>query len=299
VGLCEMLPIRALSGAVALVVLSLSVVSHAQLFWGVTGHALVADIAQAFLDSSSQKQVNYLLSAVNGSMAAVASWADEIRSQKEYKWSATLHYINTPDWLCNYNHQRDCTSDGMPNFCVAGAISNYTNRLTENLSFFQLNEALKFLIHFVGDIHQPLHVGFTTDEGGNTLKGDFEGKSDVLHAIWDGSILGKRMKDNFNNTYDAYLKYLLNEIATVWKNVYPQWITCSPPSPDNACSDQWGSESIQFACNYSYVEADGKTHIQNHFNLGDDYYNRNYPIVDLQIAKAGSRLASIINSLFT
>ena len=73
-----------------------------------------------------------------------------------------LHYIDTPDWACDYVKSRDCANS----MCVAGAITNYTNRLlSSTVDYTARNEALRFLTHFVGDIHQPLHVAFSGDEG--------------------------------------------------------------------------------------------------------------------------------------
>jgi len=266
--------------------------------WGQVGHALVASVAQALLNTSASSAVINLLPDVNGSMAAVASWADQIR--KTYPWSAELHYINTPDWKCDYSYDRDCQLDGVMGICVDGAVQNYTDRLTDmSLPFDQQNEALKFLIHFVGDIHQPLHVGFTTDKGGNTFEGKFNNKKVNLHEIWDTSIVAERIANDFGGNQSSYLVYLVNQIQGAWSNDAFEWSTCSSPTRYSDCSADWAAESITAACDYSYVEADGTTHIKTGFSLGDPYYERNMPIVETQIAKAGVRLANVLNALFS
>jgi len=265
--------------------------------WGQVGHALVASVAQALLNTSASSAVMNLLPDVNGSMAAVASWADEIRNT--YRWSASLHYIDTPDWACDYSYDRDCQVGGEMGVCVDGAVQNYTDRLTDmSLPFDQQNEALKFLIHFVGDIHQPLHVGFTTDRGGNSFEGKFNNKKVNLHEIWDTSIVVERINDDFGGNQTEYLTYLITQIQGEWSNQAFGWSTCSTPSKYSDCSVDWAVESIGAACQYSYVEADGKTHIKTGFSLGDPYYDRTMPIVELQIAKAGVRLATVLNALF-
>jgi len=237
---------------------------------------------------------------VNGVLSAIANWADQVKNQKAYKWSQPLHFINTPDWLCEYDRTRDCVDSGTKNFCVDGAIQNYTGRVVNtNLPFAQQAEALKFLVHFVGDIHQPLHVGFTTDKGGNTFTGTFEGESVNLHEIWDVNIIVKRMDDDFGSNQTAYTEYLWQQIQGPWQNQAAQWADCQTPIPSNACSIEWAEESIGAACDYAYVEADGKTHIATGFNLGDDYYNRNLPVVEVQLAKAGVRMAHVLNTLFS
>jgi len=224
----------------------------------------------------------------------------QVRSTKAYAWSGPLHYINTPDWVCDYVRSRDCIANGMINFCVDGAIQNYTARVSDtSLPFDQQAEALKFFVHFFGDIHQPLHCGFTSDEGGNTLKGTFEGSSTNLHSVWDTGILTKRMAANFGANQTTYANYLLNQIRTDWAPLAKQWVECeSTGSPYGACSEEWGNESTKLSCEYSYVEADGTTHITNNFVLGDPYYERNYPIVDMQLAKAGVRMAYVMNQIW-
>jgi len=266
--------------------------------WGQVGHALVASIAQALLNTSATSAVMNLLPDVNGSMAAVASWADQIRNT--YPWSGALHYIDTPDWLCDYSYQRDCQVNGVMGICVDGAVQNYTSRLTDmSLPFDQQNEALKFLIHFVGDIHQPLHCGFTTDRGGNTFEGKFNKKKVNLHEIWDTSIVAERIANDFGGNQSDYLNFLVTQIQGAWSNDAAAWSQCTAPTKYSDCSGDWAVESINAACSYSYVEADGKTHIATGFSLGEPYYERNMPVVELQIAKAGVRLATVLNALFS
>jgi len=177
---------------------------------------------------------------------------------------------------------------------VAGALNNYTARLVDSsLPASQINEALKFLVHFAGDIHQPLHVGFTTDEGGNTIDGVFEGEADNLHYIWDTPLVRLRITDIGNQ--DAYVGYLLKQIQTVWSNNATSWAAC--PSGLNVCPDPWAEESIVLACTHAYLDSLGNK-IASGFNLGDSYYDFNQNVIDMQLAKGGVRLASILNRLF-
>jgi len=267
--------------------------------WGPVGHATVASIALALIAPSTMKELKVLLPQQNGDISLIASWADQVKNEKAYAWSGVLHYINTVDWACVYDYDTDCVDA----ICVDGAIQNYTSRLVDSsISAAQQSEALKFLVHFVGDIHQPLHVGFTTDEGGNTEKGTFlGGKSETLHAIWDTAIIMQRLNDTFDNNQTEYANYLVQEITTgKWKSQSLFWLLCNDTTrPYGACSDDWASESISLACSYSYVEADGKTKITNGFSLENDYYERNWPIIDLQLAKGGVRLANVLDNLFS
>jgi len=186
---------------------------------------------------------------------------------------------------------------------VDGAIQNYTQRLSDpTLSSDDQTEALKFLVHFVGDIHQPLHVSFTSDEGGNSIHGTFEGETTNLHAVWDEKIIQTRVNNDYNGDNTAYTQDLINRVAPGgnFSSLVGQWQACSnqSDSPFAACSLDWADESISAACQYAYVEADGVTHVPDGFDLEDDYYNRVMPIVEIQLAKAGVRLAHVLNSMF-
>jgi hypothetical protein len=266
--------------------------------WGHEGHEITAAIAQNLLGNNANSNVNQLLGGAT--MESIASWADQVRRDPAYKWSGPLHFINSPDWACNYDRNRDCHSeDGDPMACVDGAIQNYTARVTDgSIGADQNAEALKFLVHFVGDIHQPLHCGFTSDRGGNSIEGTFEGEASNLHHVWDTSILLKRMNENYSGDQDAMAAALTKHVQTDWAPLAQQWTTCNNTAPHGACSDQWGMESVTLACGYAYVDTDGQTHLTDGFELGDGYYLRTSPIVEQQLAKGGVRLAAILNSLF-
>jgi hypothetical protein len=147
--------------------------------WGATGHALVAKIAQTMLTTDSTKFIRDNLPWYTaGNLGMLASWPDTITDPNtnpvdylNWEWSKELHYVNTPDWICKYDRNRDCDwSHGQR--CVDGAIQNYTGRLaSKKQDAIQKQEALKFLVHLIGDVHQPLHGGFVSDRGGNSIRG--------------------------------------------------------------------------------------------------------------------------------
>jgi len=268
--------------------------------WGKEGHEITATIAQGLIGKAATEAADILLWEDLGSLSAVAAWADSVRDLPEYAWSAPLHFINSPDWACDSVRSRDCYDpNGDFMYCVDGAIANYTERLTDqSLSLDQLTEALKFEVHFIGDIHQPLHCGFIGDAGGNDYQGTFEGTSTNLHAIWDTLMIVKRVNSDFLGLQSLYADWLLSQVQTTWASQAASWIQCNTTTPYGACSQQWGNESVGLACEYAYVYADGKTPIGDGFDLEDDYYQRNYPIVDMQLAKAGVRMAYVLDSLW-
>jgi hypothetical protein len=143
--------------------------------WGPVGHSIIARLAQSQLGDTAMERIRYLVPwHWNGNLSAMASWADDILYPNtnptgfdNWQWTRPSHYINIPDWNCTYQVERDCIDD----ICVDGAIRNYTKRLETDLDDVQHKEALYFLIHYVGDIHQPLHTGFASDYGGNNVRG--------------------------------------------------------------------------------------------------------------------------------
>jgi len=277
----------ALLAAVALAVPVVDV--PARLQWGRDGHASTGKIAQLFLHDAVVDRLQELLPDDAGLLGNVCSWADDVRSKMP--WSFDLHFINTPDWDCDFIHSRDCADE----ICVSGAISNYTTRLTDQTGEQQV-EALKFLVHFIGDIHQPLHVGFASDEGGNTIEVNFLGtKKTNLHSVWDTSLPDTLMARNFSGSVDKMSDHIASMIRDRYWVDIDDWLTCK--SGSYPCPDEWATESIGLACNYSYVAADGVTHLVSGDELDEDYYARAADVVVKQLAKAGYRMAAALNNL--
>jgi hypothetical protein len=133
--------------------------------WGTDGHAIIAHIADQMLSPAAREVLRADLEGVD--LNPAASWADSYDHAADGKWSETLHFINFKGMVCNFNWKRDCATDD----CNAGAIVNYSKRLRDqSLTKEDRFDALKFVIHMVGDIHQPLHTGSADDQGGNSIK---------------------------------------------------------------------------------------------------------------------------------
>jgi hypothetical protein len=138
--------------------------------WGPIGHEVAAAIAMKHLSSAAVSQLQDILSAEKGAgdlvqvlngfllflhlfmylicmLYQVANWADQVRSQSAYKWSAPLHFINTPDWECAFTPDQDCSD----NMCVSGAIGNYSSRVV-SMDGDEADEAAKFITHFCGSV---------------------------------------------------------------------------------------------------------------------------------------------------
>lgn len=178
---------------VAVVLLAVFLLSPQAHAWGPDGHRIVAEIAQRHLDPAAEAQVARLLAGHAGRLAEVASWADEIQDDPSQQalWKATrsLHYINFRGPDCAYQPPRDCREGR----CVVAGLAHYVGVLGDRSQSVQARrEALEFVVHFVGDVHQPLHAGYRPDKGGNTYQVQFQGKGSNLHRVWDSGMLRTR-----------------------------------------------------------------------------------------------------------
>lgn len=173
---------------IAIVLLS----THSISAFGTIGHWLSGRIAQEFLTSDGLDLVKALLPEYRGELRTAATWADgltsittEIKRFSSYRWASPLHFIDpsndSPPATCGYFAGDGCVND----VCASGAIHNYTTRLMDPiLSSTDKNEALKFLIHIIGDLHQPLHVT-GRDRGGTRAIVKFDKRSSSMHSVWD------------------------------------------------------------------------------------------------------------------
>jgi S1/P1 Nuclease len=228
-------------------------------------------------DCCGDRRIQLVLDVLNGSsMASVANWADDIRHTPNGAWSGPLHFADLPDRDCHFDRNRDCKL----NNCVAGAISNYTHRLLTIPRGQQYVESLKFLIHFIGDAHQPLHAS------GNCRK-------DNLHAVWDTVMIDEDESEEVNTSpsrWKALAKQLINTVSS--EDVSKWSHTCRYDF--DYCADVIVSESAKYACDSAYIVTNG-TWIHSGDNLGRDYYEHSLAIIESRLLAAGVRLAAILN----
>ncbi|KAG4999395.1 hypothetical protein JHK87_020467 [Glycine soja] len=267
--------------------------------WGKEGHYATCKIAQEYLSEDALFAVKQLLpDSAQGDLAAVCSWADEVGHTHRYHWSSALHYVDTPDFKCNYEYCRDChDSYRHKHRCVSGAIYNYTMQLKSadagiSSEFnYNLTEALMFLSHFVGDIHQPLHVGFTGDLGGNTITVHWYRRKANLHYVWDDLIIQSALKTFYDSDLSIMIQAIQRNITDNWLNDVSTWEHCAHNY--TACPNRYASESISLACKFAYRNATpGST-------LKDEYFLSRLPVVEKRLAQGGVRLAAILNRIFT
>ncbi len=150
--------------------------------WGPTGHRVVGQIAEDHLSAAARRGVEALIGPE--SLAEAATWADEIRSDPTWDKAAPWHYISIDDGETLETTRRSSDGD------VLWAIHHFSDVLrSADASHEEKGEALKFLVHFVGDVHQPLHVGRRADQGGNSVQVSWFGETTNLHRVWDSEMI--------------------------------------------------------------------------------------------------------------
>ncbi len=150
--------------------------------WGADGHHVISLIAQSHLTPAAKAEVDRLLALEPGeTLASISTWADDHKNPTTASW----HYVNLPRDTCVYDEQRDCPDS----HCVVGAIQKQLRILRSNPSDEKRLNALKYVVHLVGDVHQPLHAGYQDDKGGNKYQVHAFGKGSNLHALWDSGLI--------------------------------------------------------------------------------------------------------------
>lgn len=240
--------------------------------WGDDGHRVVGEIAWNYLEPDVRQEVERLLeSAGEPSLAEAATWADRIRGDENYNWAAPLHYINLPRNWRSYQESRDCQPAG----CILKAIERFSTVLADRRrTEMERSEALMFLAHFVGDLHQPMHTGLVSDRGGNDIKVQFFGFDTNLHWLWDS-----KLPAGFIGDWQSYANKSVEDIKPEQRIA---WRTSKPAD--------WAAESHRLAHRYAYT--DKKV-------LGEDYYLRNREIVAQRLRQGGVRLAGLLDRLLS
>ncbi|XP_028767641.1 endonuclease 1-like [Neltuma alba] len=267
------------------------------LSWSKEGHMMTCRIAQSLLEAEAEEAVKNLLpDYVKGDLSELCVWPDQIRHWYKYRWTSPLHFIDTPDNKCSFDYSRDChDSNDVQDMCVAGAVQNFTSQLLHYKEGTgdrrnNITEALLFLSHFMGDIHQPMHVGFTSDEGGNTIDLRWFRHKSNLHHVWDKEIIATALKDYYEKDFNLLLEDIEgNYTDGIWSDDVQSWSHCKDLS---SCVNSWAKESIQIACKWGYKG------VESGMTLADDYFNSRMPLVMKRIAQGGIRLAMILNQVF-
>ena len=240
--------------------------------WGHKGHKVIAMIAHDHIDPRAMPGMDALLQGQK--MDDVASWADDVaHDDPQYRYTAPWHFLDMRSGLNYAQFKQAVLSQHQPNLYTA-ILKSKNDLANKQLSFEKRQEALKFLIHLVGDAHQPMHVSREEDKGGNAIELSFDGRNTNLHALWDSGLLDRDRKSNEKTMRDC--DNATNDEIKKWQQDDPMI---------------WLWESYQ-------ISSKLYTEVGNGSNLNDQYYKQHVAVMRKRIDQAGIRLAGIINAVF-
>ena len=276
---------RTIAAAIVVTLFSSTDLLHA---WGGQGHRLVGLVAAERLSPVAKQNVSWLLDGQT--LADVSSWADSITAEQVQ--TSSWHYLNIPPEASGYDRDRDCPlqpgvekgsrSDRWRD-CVVDRIAYWEERLgNPKLDRADRATALKFVVHFIGDLHQPFHA-LGVGRGGNDVHVKVFGQADCgndpakplpcnLHSVWDGRLIARRNLDD-----RQYVEALQKVITAKSFGSQP------PGSPA-----QWAEQSFELA-KEALVKPDT--------NIDEAYYRRHIVVIEDRLALAGVRLAADLNRI--
>ena len=254
------------------------------LAWSPLGHRLVGELAARQLNPAARAEVARLLAGeADPSLGGVASWADQLRYTDPARFRATSrwHYINAKGGGCDFDLARDCP-DGN---CVVSAIEAQRAILADRSQpLAARRDALKFVVHLVGDVHQPMHAGNRTDAGGNRYQvslrtdippEDYARKDYVdgvmgtnLHSVWDYYVLASRGLDA-----ERYAQLLARQVPL--------------PKADASTPLDWAEASCRM------IEPE-HLYPSGH-KLDARYLARMRPLAERRVREAAGHLAELLN----
>lgn len=268
-------------------------------FWGFEGHQIVCEIAWSRLDPAGRALVRDLRDTNYPTFARSCTWADEILQGTNEHYTKDYHFINLPAGQAGVDMVRDCPA---PRRCVPWAIRHYAERLANpHLSRSSRVAALKFLGHFVGDIHQPLHAGRPAvpgvpgnDRGGNWVRVKLDGSVTNLHSAWDTKFVSSA------GLTLAGAQTLASEITSEQATAWSDYDVVG-----------WANESYRFVEALAYAQTKPAVRGDENFGnpkqgqagpgyniireLDSDYQSLAMRVIRQRLQQAGIRLAYLIN----
>jgi hypothetical protein len=240
----------------------------AALGWDETGHASVGVLAVELVSPSTREALAGFLDSMEPErIASACNWPDRVREAGMADWSRPLHYVNPDPNAEFYRRSRDCP-DGE---CLPEAVRHYAAQVGDGtLSNNERKEAFAFLCHFVGDLHQPLHVGYAADRGGNDLTVFWNGQAIDLHHFWDREVIDQHV--------------------TGWEPMVAllrQRPNAAEPPWTPAQVDAWTNESLTFMRQSAYPEQ---------VEIDPVFAERSWLITQQRLDAAATRLAKVLDA---
>ncbi len=233
--------------------------------WGSTGHRAIGWIAEQNLNKKARKEMKRILG--QQSLAMASTWMDEVRSDSTFRFMDDWHWVTIKD------NQTYSQSEKNPKGDVIATIERVIAELkSHKLTAVEEAEHVKILIHLIGDIHQPFHVGRGDDHGGNDLKVSWFRNESNMHRVWDSDMI-----DDTNLSYTELAQSLEKPDITQIKALQKSSVL------------DWASEDVAYR-NQIYNIGNGK--------LGYVYTYKNFHTVRKRLMQAGIRLAGVLNEIY-
>jgi len=235
--------------------------------WGPTGHRTLTKVANNHLKRKVKRKINKLL---NGeSLMFISTYADEIKSDKKYRKFSSWHYVNFPFGSTYQESKKSKYGDLAVGIETCMKILKDKNSTNEDKVFY-----LKMLVHLIGDLHQPMHIGIKEDRGGNDIQVQWHGRGTNLHHVWDEDIINK-WDMSYRELADNLHHLSKEQVKDIQKGTVIDWI------------NETRNETIKI---YNSTKKGDK--------LSWKYSYNNFPTVRKQLQKGGLRLAKILNEVF-
>jgi len=236
-------------------------------FWGATGHRVVGEVAARHLSRKARKAVERLLEGQ--SLAEASTFGDDIKSDPRYRRFTVWHYVNIPADQRYPETAHDPDGDLVAGIEHCLSVLKDPDAPREEQAFY-----LKLLIHFIGDLHQPLHVGRAEDKGGNDLQLQWFNQGSNLHRVWDTNLI-----ESYGMSYTELAGNL------------PHWSKAQVRQIQGGSLLEWVDENQDLANRvYASVETGEK--------LSYPYRYQWWDVVEQQLLLAGLRLAAVLNDLY-
>lgn len=253
----------------AFVAIGLAVCANANA-WGQIGHRITGQIAEQYLSDKAKAEIQKLLP--NESLAEASTYADEMRSNPAEFWqdeAGPYHYVTVPKGKHYHEVGAPEKGDSMT------ALEKFSTVIKDkNASLEDKQLALRFIVHIIGDLHQPLHAGDGTDRGGNDVKVEFFWEDSNLHRVWDSGLLDRRQL-----SYTEWSNWLGSKITPEQAQ---EWTTTNPLI--------YIEESAQIRDTIYPKEGESR--------LSWDYLYEHLPTATVRLQQAGIRIAAYLNELY-
>ncbi|WP_442267144.1 S1/P1 nuclease [Tenacibaculum sp. ZS6-P6] len=236
--------------------------------WGPTGHRVTGKIAEKHLTKKAKRKIEKLLQGE--SLAFVSTYADEIKSDRNYRKYSAWHYVNMPldgDYESSKKNPKGDLVTGI-NHCIK-ILKDKTSSLADK------RFCLKMLVHLIGDLHQPLHIGRKEDKGGNSIQVQWHGRGSNLHRVWDEDIIAKwdmsyvELAENAKDLTKEQINY-------IQKGSVLDWVKDSHKLTKRIYNSAESGDKLRYKYSYEF-----------------------FPVVREQLQKGGLRLAKLLNEIFS